>query len=559
MAVERWLLVVVMAALLAGSIDWGLPSAERVEALLGERPVTERQREMLTTLRARHYAGGIVERSAGAELGEIERIEALRAFLLGSSAVDERKPYSALSRMDPGRLDLDPKIYLYGGSFLYPIGALVLTADRVGWLDVHRRLDRYLEHPEDAARLYLLGRALSAGAYLGVLVLLAPVGDRLGGRLVGTFAMVAWSTSTLALNQAVVTKPHVYAAFWALLAVALLLRAEGLRARDLALAGAAAGLSVGASLAAAIPVALLPLMIGRCGSTAAWSRRATLLWATAFGGFLLSNPYLPFALTRFASEIHSHGSAESWGYGQIVAAKLPAYLGEVIVRGYPMTVSVLALVAAGCSLLRGSPPRRRLGAFLLLQLLVVGVSLANLRISLFVGPLLCLFAGIGAAGIWRVAARRSRALAVLLLLVPLVPGTLSTLLFARDTLATPSEAAEADRWLDGLRLADDTGFGIYPPLHPVKTPPFPFLNARVVRLDRTVSVESAPEWVVVGNHEEARDLRQWQRHPLRGHYELVRVIGSRPFGGWAERWRVPNQAYKVAWIYRKRPASSALW
>jgi len=548
---ERWLLVVLVAALLVGSLDWGLPSAERVEVLLSAHRLSEEDEESLTVLRERHYSGGQVDRPSGAELSGPERIEALRAFLIGSAAVDERKPYSALSRMDPWRLDLDPGIYIYGGSFLYPIGGLIVAADRLGWLTIHRQLHRYVERPQDAARLYLIGRAVSTAAYLGVLVLLGPLGDRLGGRMAGSFAMLTWSLSTVALNQGVVTKPHVYAAFWSLLAVGILIGAERGSLRRVMLAGAAAGLAAGASLAAGVAVVMLPLLIPDRDTRWARARRTLLLWGAALGAFLLSNPYLPFVTTRFAAELVTHGSADGWGYANVVLAKLPAYLAEVA-RGYAAPLSILGLVAAPFALFARSRQVRRLGAFFLLHLLVVGLSLANLRISLFLGPILCLFVGLGARWLWRAIAARSGWVAFLVLVLLSLPGMSFAALFARDTLRTPTWAPGEQRWLRDVAASEERSFGIYPPLHPVKVPPFPFVDSRVVRLDRFESPVAAPRWVVVGNHEGERDRWRWERHPLRSRYDLVLVIGSAPLGEWARSWRVPNQAYKVAWVYQKR-------
>ncbi len=75
---------------------------------------------------------------------------------------DEMITMMALAGMKPSRLELDPRLYQYGGLFIYPVGALIRSCGLLGLIDVRGDLVFYLDHPDEFGKLYVVARAYSA-------------------------------------------------------------------------------------------------------------------------------------------------------------------------------------------------------------------------------------------------------------------------------------------------------------------------------------------------------------------------------------------------------------
>lgn len=84
---------------------------------------------------------------------------------------DEMITMMALAGMSPGAWDFDPRLYQYGGLFIYPVGAMIKCADLLGLIDVRSDVAFYLDHPEEFGKFYIVARAY-AGIWgmLGVFV-----------------------------------------------------------------------------------------------------------------------------------------------------------------------------------------------------------------------------------------------------------------------------------------------------------------------------------------------------------------------------------------------------
>ena len=242
---EQWLIIAVSAVILSLCVGWGLPDKKRMDLLIGGSPPTKRQVDLLASLRQeylqekeaklkelvetqRHGQKTAIQwplvstKALSAILTEEDRLTAFREYILASSAGDERKVYSSLSRMNPRELDFDPRKYVYGGAFIYSVGGLLFMLKSVGLFHPTNDFGYYLKHPSNIARMYIAGRTLNVLAFLGTLILLAMFGNILENRLVGTLSMLTYAFSTVALGQSLITKSYMYASFWALLAIFLI-------------------------------------------------------------------------------------------------------------------------------------------------------------------------------------------------------------------------------------------------------------------------------------------------------------------------------------------------
>ena len=352
------------AAFFVVGLGWGLPSRDADRYLFGSRPPwTGRQIMALTgpwalaagqgadrPMTAATPAGGPTVLNAT----DAQRAEIVRRYRLYSAQPDEMITFRSLVRMRPGSLDLDPRLYQYGGLWIYPVGGLLKLASVLHRVDVRTDLAWYLDHPAAFGRFYLVARGYSAlWGLIGVAVVYGLTRQWTGRAGVGVTAAMAFAALPVVVNAAHEAKPHLAGAVltlataWAGLAYAR----TGRRSLWVA-AGASAGGAVGMVLTGYAAFAVLPVMT--LLRPISWGRRCRVtIAATAIGVgvFLLTNPYLPIDLLTdrraVTSNVGNYGNfyrpGLSWDAIRTAAAtgaeaaSLPVAVGGVI------AVAVLAV------------------------------------------------------------------------------------------------------------------------------------------------------------------------------------------------------------------------
>ncbi|MBD3334213.1 MAG: hypothetical protein GF355_01750 [Candidatus Eisenbacteria bacterium] len=599
---EQWLILAVVLVVLAAGIDWGLPSRERIELLLHGIELTESQRERLTSARERFYEELDAREAAAAEdflrgetqnlpaleapglwLTEEERFVYLRGFILGSAAIDERTVYSSLSRMNPPAGDFDPRQYAYGGAFIYPVGVLLWVADATGIIHATSDVAYYIDHPGDVARMYLIGRFLVVIAFVGVLLLLAAIGDLLGNRRAASLAMLVWATSTLPLNMAILTKPHVYAAFFSLLGTYLLvLWTRDPRHRYLAGSAVSMGIATGAAVSAAAMLLLYPFLTYRNPPGRRWIKLNLFCGLGALVPFLLTNPYALLSYDRYFLYVWHLGTDVGEGLGLAVpaAAKLPAYIGRMLTQSYAFPAGLAGAAYLLVAAIRSTGPVRRLALALVVLLIGIGLTLANPRMTVFLGPLICLFSGLGLDRLIAAVRTHFKATVIPVIAVAFIPPVFFFGLFAYDTI-------NDDTWLEPTReWIAETGLGNIRPNTPspsvglvgvpapYRVPPFPFLESKLFNLNALHEAAAAagtltsrrpradrrpelpvargdlPEFFVAGNYSD--ELQRFQASPLSPYYELDRELGARPSLRWLLELRTKSLSRVAAWVFVRK-------
>ena len=337
--------LLVLAAVSFGTgLTWGLPSRDADPVLFGgRRPWTGAEVMALAgpwspagdrgSDRPQHAVGP----TTGATVlnaTDADRAEIVRRFHLYSRQPDEMITFRALSRMRLRPFDLDPRLYQYGGLWVYPVGGLLRLAAAAHLVVLRTDLAFYLDHPEAFARFYVVARLYSAAwGLVGVAVVYGLGRELAGRRLVAVVAAGVYATMPVVVNAAHEAKPHLagtvltLATVWAAARYVRHGRRWWLPAT---LAGAASGMVLtGVAAWAVLPVMVL-LRPGR--------RWRTLLWGAAVAGavFVATNPYLPtdavFHRERLASNVGNYGNF------------------------YQPTVSVAALLRAGRLLVIGTSP-----------------------------------------------------------------------------------------------------------------------------------------------------------------------------------------------------------
>jgi hypothetical protein len=545
---EKYLIITVSACILVLGIRWGLPNENRVKLLLGEAPLTE---DFVSALNF-HHSKGKDHLSRHGEPREDERIVGLRSFIGSGAAADEPMLYSALARMNPGQLDLNPRgFFSYGGSYVYVVGAVIFFLKSIGACQITNDLYYYLQHPSHVALIYIAGRVINCIAFLGTLALLGKIGDKFGGRLCGTAAMLTLVFSTGVLDQTLVSKPHIYATFWVLLSIFLTIRHSECGAWGyLVMSSIAAGWALGASMAT-WPVALsFPILLWNgCGK---WDTfvKTVAAWGMLSLAFLLTNPYALITFDQFLPAIMKERQASIGLSGFRILGSFK----DMSLQAYSFPLGIVGLVTMVQVLVTGPAMLQRM-AILGTSFILFSVPLAGTRHFLFVGPLLCFFAGYGTTRFLHCVPNLRKPLKAVILVLLFLPGAIFTLMLARDVILDQNWNEQVQEWARTMRIEGEPSvgifFGMYGGLMPLKMPPFPFVRANIVNMDSDKLDGRPPEYVLISSYCLDRQPERWAAHPLRPKYSLAYALGFRESYNWFLNFRVQSQSCIAGWVYRR--------
>lgn len=270
---SRWLLIpmlVAMAAWLPG-IDWGLPTRQTDAALFGQRaPWTGA--ELLSLLPAEDP-----EASRGADVdatpiassarpvllngSDPDRAVIVRRYRLQSRQPDEFINFKAIADM-ARRGDFDPRLYQYGGLWLYPLAAALKAASIVGLIQLRPDMAFYLDHPDAFGRFYVTARLFSvAWGLLGVFAVCWIVRGLTDRRLLAALAGIGFAMLPIVVNAAHEAKPHLAGTALMLLSVVPATRfVERGYWRDAVLAGLTCGAAAAMVVSAVLGLIILPVM-----------------------------------------------------------------------------------------------------------------------------------------------------------------------------------------------------------------------------------------------------------------------------------------------------------
>jgi len=280
-------LLLLAVAVFAGGISWGLPSREADQFLFATRSAWTGKQilEIAGPRIADANQGADIDRDPLVRLEKVtlnrtdaERARIVRRYRLFTNQPDEMVTLMALAQMRPGQGDFDPRLYQYGGLWVYPVGALIRAAGTLRLLHVTSDLEYYLDHPEAFGRFYVIVRLYVVGwAIVGAWAVFALVRRWTRGSLrASCIACCCYIMLPAVVNMSHEAKPHLPGAVLMLLTV--LAASKYVRTTELIwwlVSAVLAGLAVGMVLAAWPVMLVLPIavMLVRQG----WPTRARLL------------------------------------------------------------------------------------------------------------------------------------------------------------------------------------------------------------------------------------------------------------------------------------------
>lgn len=295
-----------------GGINWGLPSRASDRYLFGgEFPWSGVEIGQLAPTDDSGTAGadvaaGKLDRSQAIVLNatDADRARIVRRYRLFTYQPDEWVTIAGLSKMHPGRLDFDPKLYQYGGVWLYGVGAIFKAASILGVATVSPDVTEYLDRPDEIGRLYVLARLYSvAWGLLGVWLAYVLIRRSSGSSWAGLAGALCFAAMPGVVDLAHEAKPHLACLVATMAGVACAGRyLQTPRRRWWIWTGVCCGLAWGLVFSGVIALAMLPVMgimrmlrsrrAGNEQTAASWIGPMIGAMVIACAVFAVSNPYL---------------------------------------------------------------------------------------------------------------------------------------------------------------------------------------------------------------------------------------------------------------------------
>lgn len=560
--IRPWNAAVLWLLLMWPLAHWGLPSSRYDRYLFAGQPAWEPERyraaRALTALRERNAGADIdldplADRSQPIDLtaDDAARGQILLRYRLYSRQPDEMITFRALQRMKPRERDFDPKLYQYGGGYIYLVGGAIGLTSALGLTRLTSDLNIYLAQPESFATFYVVARSISLLLGTAALVAVFRLASRAAGRAAGWVALALVAASPVFITGALEAKPHLPAACMMLWAIEFALRCwTHRRTRDAIALGLSAGYACGLVLtgfAAIVTIAALGLALAfrarRLGPAIASA-------VIAIEIYLITNPYVAInalvnraALTSNIDNSTAMYALDRFGDGAM-------RVGELLIES--IGGLTLAIGALGTMLLfaRFRGPTVIAGAaglVLILLGIAIGAGKPPEFARFFVVPatLICVSAAVALAEV----GRRSRVIALVLLSACLftADGWDYATSFRLDAAGTTDSRSMAAAWLAEHLQAGDS-IGVLQEPAPYAVPPLDFATRRVLLLPprppSDIVHAALPEWLIFAG-DQALNIGTWNEWTE--HYEI--------------RWTGPidrsSHASPIAWankpvfIYRR--------
>jgi hypothetical protein len=389
-----------------------------------------------------------------------QRTEIVIRYRLYSYQPDEMITFRALPRIR--ELRGDPRLYQYGGLWIYPVGAMLQLADIVGFAEVRGDPAFYFDQPEQFGRFFVVARFYTLLWGLVATWAVFWIIRRLTESIfIAAAGAICFAAMPLVVNMAHEAKPHLPGLALTLLGVIAAAKYVDTGRRKWAIiAGICCGAAFGMVLSGLLALAVLPMMV-YLRLRPARERLITLIQAglIAVATYVVFNPYVAINAVVDRELLRSNLGNSTDMYRVSLGGVGNAF--RLIVEGAsPMVVNggVIGLAVllaarvrrrnAGC--IEDCPGRGDVGWLLLAPTVLVLLQFVLLadgkppeyaRFGLLPDTFLVVGAFAGIALLRQVKARAAMAIALSVLTLPF--GLLYVRAFVRDTRPETSRIAAA--------------------------------------------------------------------------------------------------------------------
>ncbi|OQA91407.1 MAG: hypothetical protein BWY26_00989 [Elusimicrobia bacterium ADurb.Bin231] len=314
-------------------IRWGIPSKERVKYVLNGNYAADKFYDIMSESRQEIYSvsgrsplgrlntGGQekispVSKISGADKhgkifyrGEINILSNfIRPYLLRTNHTDEQMSLNALSVMEPARLDFNPRMFQYGGAYIYGLGAYLGFLHIVKAVKITPDLKYYLKNPDEMGGIFVAGRALNIFFYFASVLAVYFIIKNLYGSNMGFISSFIFAFCPAVYFQTHIMKPYIQSLFFLILSVmfALEINKNRYSARNNILCGIFSGLTIGTMPAYFVFLFFNMILIMDLKS----GKKSNILFTVACAAFIMfaiTNPYALLHFNEFIAEFSGTG------------------------------------------------------------------------------------------------------------------------------------------------------------------------------------------------------------------------------------------------------------
>ncbi len=499
------ILLICAASVFTLGINWGLPGRAVDAFLFGEHPVwTGAEIDRLAPPEdaiagADVDANPIPNRNTPVWLNETDsqRAEIVRRYRLFSDQPDEMITFKSLARIR--QFHGDPRLYQYGGLWIYPVGLLLKAAASIGLIDLRADRVHYLDHPEAFSHFYVVARLYCAAwGVLGAWAVFRIAWKLGGGSLVGaTASSLCYIVMPVVVNMSHEAKPHLPGAVLPLLSILAAMRFVDTRAtRWWLLSGALVGAAAGMILSAVVAVLVIPTMTKL--APLSWRRRLSIACAATLVAvvvYFATNPYVAIHLLGDRAVLRSNLSNSSAmyavgnlrdGFTNAIRLMREGASLSLLIAGTISIVVVTARLKLKQALLLAAP-----GIIVLVQFiaLAAGKPAEYGRFALLPDIVLAIAVGV-AIGQFTTRNAQRVPIAALIVVLTAAPSWFYLVGFARDSSPVSTRMEDA-AWIEQLRRAGGTTLAICAEPAPYSLPPANLFEWRIILMPRGTTVDDA--------------------------------------------------------------------
>lgn len=305
-------------------IWWGVPNEDIANIVFGSKDSLNQMAEEMKVSRDeiyktfRHYSG----RWDSSEFSKIHKeraktekwkIDAMRTYLLRSYGTDEQIPLVSLSNMKPSKFNFLPGIFVYGGLYIYGLGAFLKSCSILHLINLNSDELFYLLHPAEMGKLYIFGRLFGAIFCSLTVWVIYLIGSFLYNRKVGLIAAFLFVVTPAVVQQSHYLRPYAFGLFWLMLSFYYSVRIlKSDEKRLYILAGIFAGLAAGSLTTYGIALLFIPIAHFLRDFSAKKISRLLLGIICFAAALLIVNPYYLITPSEVIAEFKM--SKNWWGF-----------------------------------------------------------------------------------------------------------------------------------------------------------------------------------------------------------------------------------------------------
>ncbi|MCB4790792.1 MAG: glycosyltransferase family 39 protein [Elusimicrobia bacterium] len=215
----------------------------------------------------------------------------MRPFFLRSFSGDEQMTIAALGTMHPKSLDFNPRLFQYGGVYIYGMGASLALAHIARLVTINPDITFYFKNPDEMGKIFAFSRSLNALFVLLTVIVLFLISIKYYNLNVAISAALLYILNPSVIFQAHILKPYILAALFSSLTIyySLCILNDNSKPVYYWLSGLFTGLTIGTLVPYGIIIAA-PIF-AHFLSARKFNRNLIILIIFPFIVLLLTNPY----------------------------------------------------------------------------------------------------------------------------------------------------------------------------------------------------------------------------------------------------------------------------